>query len=373
MIPPIHRAAGEGDLDEVARLLDADPSLIHCPLSPEDPACPLETAERVNHREIIRLLERRGASSEFNALPPIHQAARHGDLEAIARLLGADPGLIDAPVSPDPDDRPLPTHPVTGRLSEVLLFYRRDSRDQPLHTACIWDQPEAVDLILRHGASPETRGELGRTALHYAAYYAIGRLVDLLADRGADLDARDDLGWTPLTAARKGENGLSQEAVGRLLLARGATVDLASALWLGLPDRARALLAEGPQRVHTSHYPYDLLPMTVQMLCSVARKAGIRVRRGRGGPDEIEAEVAADLDILDDLIASGAPWTDGFQFLEMAIRGTTPAVVERLLAYGADTRVPEVLPGTRLIATARRNGYFADRMVTLLSDHGVEG
>lgn len=372
-LPPIHRAADEGDLEEVVRLLDADPSLIHSPRGPEDPADPLETAQRRNRRDIIRLLEQRGACPEFNALPPIHQAARHGDLEAIARLLDAAPALIDAPISPAPDDRPLPTHPETGRLSAVLLFDRRVNRDRPLHTASRWDRPEAVDLILRHGASPDTRGELGRTALHYAAYQANERLVDLLADRRADLDARDDLGWTPITVARKGGNGISQEAVGRLLLRRGATLDLASALWLSLPDRARALLADDPHCVQTSHYPDDLLPLTILMLSSQARKAGIRVRRGLGGPDAIEAEIAADLDILDDLIAAGAPWTDGYQYLEMATRGTTPAVVERLLTYGANTRIPEQFPGTGLMAYARRNRHFGDRMVALLRDHGIDG
>jgi hypothetical protein len=303
-------------------------------------------------------------------LPPIHRAARDGDVEEVARLLDADPSLNDAPISPAGDAPPLPTHPVTGELVPALTFDRM-GRDKPLHTASRYARIDAVDLLLRRGASPESRGELGRTAVHYAAYYAVVPLVDLLAGRGAGLDAGDDLGWTPLDAARKGENGLTQEAAGRLLVDRGATPDLAAALWLGLPERARAILAGGPGPVRESRFPDDLLPLALLLLKDHARRAGLRVRRGRGEPGDIEGAVEADLDIFDRLIAYGAPLSDGYAMLSSAVRGATPAVVERLLACGLDTRWSAPV-GFGLMAQARGNPHFADRMVGLLRAHGIE-
>ena len=62
-------------------------------------------------------------------------------------------------------------------------------------------QTKIVDLLLRYGASTESRATGGLTPLHVAANNGSTEIAALLIDAGANINALDDVGRTPLTAA----------------------------------------------------------------------------------------------------------------------------------------------------------------------------
>src|SRR5262249_8664499 len=104
--------------------------------------------------------------------------------------------------------------------------------------------PEAVRLLLEHGADPNAR-DLGdnATPLHFAAVHGALDSVRLLLDAGADVHGTGDvhngdvIGW----AARQGN-----EAVIDLLLERGAHHHIFSAIALRDRDLVQQLIEENP-------------------------------------------------------------------------------------------------------------------------------
>jgi hypothetical protein len=103
----------------------------------------------------------------------IHELAGAGDVEAVAKLLGAG-------------------HP---------LDERDDSNCTALHFAADRGRSEVVDLLLDAGASINARDEDDQTPLHYAALCGNAQMCELLLRRGADVKALDSGGLTPQKVA----------------------------------------------------------------------------------------------------------------------------------------------------------------------------
>lgn len=97
----------------------------------------------------------------------------------------------------------------------------------PLRMATLARLPDNVIRLLAAGASVDRRDELGRTALHAAAFHNAVDCMDALLDGGADIDALDDDGYPPLFSAI---NGGAQEAV-KFLVRRGADLDRVYGEW----------------------------------------------------------------------------------------------------------------------------------------------
>jgi len=113
----------------------------------------------------------------------------------------------------------------------------------PLMHAALYGNATLVNDLLRMGADPNVRNDVGATALTWAVDDV--EKVRLLVDRGADVNATTDFGRTPLmlAAAQLG----SADTV-KLLFERGASVNsTALALAAGRGDAAvvRLLLAAG--------------------------------------------------------------------------------------------------------------------------------
>lgn len=122
----LHRAAADGDLEEIARLIDAGAD-VH--------------------------------AYDDLSLTPLHHAAREGHCAAAARLLahGADVNANDS-----------------DRIGET-----------PLSEAVQGSHADMVELLLRHGANPDINGWMGLTARIRAARQkdAAGlRIQTLIAD-----------------------------------------------------------------------------------------------------------------------------------------------------------------------------------------------
>jgi hypothetical protein len=71
----------------------------------------------------------------------------------------------------------------------------------PLMAAAYWCHPEAVNLLLQHGANLEARDHNNQTALFYATRVADLPTIRALLDANADVNVTDARGETPLTIA----------------------------------------------------------------------------------------------------------------------------------------------------------------------------
>ncbi|GAA4551171.1 ankyrin repeat domain-containing protein [Pseudonocardia xishanensis] len=142
------------------------------------------------------------------------EAVRAGDLDRLAVLLAADPGLVHA---------------------------RPDGQRTLLHVLADWPGnrahgPATAAALVAAGADVDARfvGAHRETALHWAASNDDVPLVDALLDLGADIDADGAViaDGTPLSDAV----AFAQRAAAARLVERGATVRQAEAAALGLVD-----------------------------------------------------------------------------------------------------------------------------------------
>jgi uncharacterized protein len=156
----------------------------------------------------------------------IWEAAREGDLAEVQRLVGHDPGLLNATDG--------------GGMT-------------PLICASDWGHVGVVRWLLDQGAAIDEWDDEGGTALGLACYNADTPVVRLLLDRGADPTIADEGGSTPLIMA----SDLGHLEVVRLLLVRPSAKGVVNhcdhegttALWwacyVGHGGMVRALLESG--------------------------------------------------------------------------------------------------------------------------------
>jgi ankyrin repeat protein len=134
----------------------------------------------------------------------------------------------------------------------------------PLHLASYYGKLEIVRALLAHGASVNTKGELGQTALHLVLDGSRSgpdgvRIVRLLLEHGADVNAKDSNQETPLHLACN----YQEFSIGRVLLVFGANANAANiwgqtplhmlSLWPYVEDESRlvGILVDGGADVNS--------------------------------------------------------------------------------------------------------------------------
>jgi RNA polymerase sigma factor (sigma-70 family) len=191
----LYEAAALGSVPRLTSLLAAEPVLalhrgpadttpLHFASTPEVARILLEAGADPTARDgyggtaaRVAAYSRRGRSAvarflvERTGEDDIFLRAAIGDAEGVARMLDADPALLQAT---DPH-----LNPAMGRGAT------------PLHIAAALEELAVMRLLLERGASVSSSGADGSTPLHHAAYHGRIRAVELLLQHGADPRARD--------------------------------------------------------------------------------------------------------------------------------------------------------------------------------------
>jgi len=144
---------------------------------------------------------------------PLYYAALCGFRDIAERLVGADPGDVNA----QGGKRVTPLHAALdkGHLSVAELLVECDadmgSRDSwsrtPLHTASHRGYTDTVSLLINRGADLDVENDRQETALYLASKKGRQEVARLLLKYKADTNRPDVHGWTPLhVASREGHD-----------------------------------------------------------------------------------------------------------------------------------------------------------------------
>ena len=228
---PLYMASSRGHVEIVRSLLDrgADPNAQCDDFDVlELNWTPLLVASKMGRVEIARVLLEHGAKVGYQdnfGTGPLHIALRHQSSE-LSRLLldhGANPNTTDIW-----DNTALYVASTNGQVADVLLLLehgaRMDGKDvlghTLLHEAVTSSSGglEVMQLLLDHGADPNTQIKDGWTALHWAANFGRFEVAEVLLKYGADPHAQTDVGETPFQVASRRNN----TQITRLLSERSA-------------------------------------------------------------------------------------------------------------------------------------------------------
>jgi ankyrin repeat protein len=188
--------------DETAR--DRDETVLTLCRPRADGRTPYAVAELHGNREVAAWLLARGASDDLLPIDRLVAACSRGDRAAAAAMLTTTPGLRSQ-IGPE----------------HYAAFYR----------AAETNDTRALEAMIECGFDPNRGDEsIDKTALHVAAMEGWPDAVRVLLDHGASVTARDrEFKAQPLLWAAEGSRtqrpGRDHAAVGRLLLDAGSPTD----------------------------------------------------------------------------------------------------------------------------------------------------
>lgn len=197
------KALTGNELSTVKSLASGDPELLARPI---DGVSPMMQA--LYHRATDVAAWLRDYAIELT----VHEAAALGDVEALERILSADPACINEHAR----DGFMPLHlaaffghprAVTLLLAngaEVNAIAENPTRVRPLHSAVASRHTTAVHAILDAGPDVNAKQAGGFTALHAAALHGDEAMVALLLEARADTSIAADDGRTAADFAREG-------------------------------------------------------------------------------------------------------------------------------------------------------------------------
>lgn len=203
----IIKAATDGDVQAVERLLEDEPGLAHARAASGE--TPLMSALYRRHTAVVDVLVSRGAVDDAFA------AAALGDTRALERAIAAAP--------------------------EVVRGYAYDGWTA-LHLAAFFGHGDAIDRLLAAGAdiAAVSTNSLRNTPLHAAVAGGHADAALRLIDRDAAVNVRDAGGHTPFHIAAEG----GYVPVVKAMLAHGADPHV-------VDEEDRTPLARAAARNHT--------------------------------------------------------------------------------------------------------------------------
>lgn len=205
--------------------------------------------------------------------------------------------------------------------------------EKPIHIAARAGAHDALVMLLLSGAKADVPDTGGRTALMFAAHMGHISSVTLLLDKGADLSAVDNSGFSPLYHACHAYN----DTMVKLLMERGAD--------------ANGPTGSTPPVMAVSGGRHQLTML--KMLLAKGADPNRQDRNGRSPLDECLSEpnhggVSALLDY-----GAKPSGRTGAALIWSAAVVKNDALVDRLLAVGADPEVPMDDKGTDVLEIAR--------------------
>ena len=186
----------DGTADEVASVLDADPSLME---SNVFRVSLLHDAAFKGNADVVDVLVKRGAALS------IHAAAALGRVETVRAMLDADPTLLEALYVDRPMDEQTPLK-IAANMAETGVF----------------------NLLLDRGANINGQvtlpggGNGASTVLHGAVYSGSVEMVTLALARGADVSLTNPWGATPLGTNWPSRRRTNAPEISDILIAHGA-------------------------------------------------------------------------------------------------------------------------------------------------------
>ena len=114
----------------------------------------------------------------------IHQAAKAGDLEEVARLIGEDPLLLNLKSSGGSSPLHFAATHEDPAVAEYLLSIGAPVNEYnasgytPLHYAAVYNREAVASVLILHGGDPETCSLEGHSSLHMAAISSLKRMMN---------------------------------------------------------------------------------------------------------------------------------------------------------------------------------------------------
>lgn len=199
---PLHVVAASWGVDLAALLVEHGAEVTR---RRTDGRSPYAVAELNGNREMADWLLGQGAPSDLTDVDRLVAACSHGDQAAATAMLAARPTLRDG-LGPE----------------HYGAFYRAAERN---------DAP-ALEVMLACGFDPNRGDEsIGKTVLHAAAMEGWPEAVRILLAHGASVSVRDrefkaqPLVWAAEGSRSRNRDGRDHAAVGRLLLDAGSPVE----------------------------------------------------------------------------------------------------------------------------------------------------
>ena len=193
-------AIKDGKKEEVERLLDLDPGLIH---QRDNGLSPILVAAYHQEPEIASFL------ADKTVAINIFEAAATGKINNIIRLLARDPSLVNAYT--EDGFHPLGLACFFGHLDSAEYLVkagapinaqsRNGLKAAPIQSAAAGRHRKIVKMLLDHNADPNIREQGGYTPLHAAAQNGDEEMIRILLYGGADLTIKSNDGKTPLDLA----------------------------------------------------------------------------------------------------------------------------------------------------------------------------
>jgi ankyrin repeat protein len=194
MSQELFQAIHDNQIEQVKQLIAGDPDLARA--KNQAGVSALMQARYEGRREIVDVL--RAAAGDLD----VFEAATLGDSARLRALLAKDPALAKAFSNDGFTALHLAAFFSQPEAAEELLRAGADAnavaknamKVAVINSAASAGRADLVKLVLRAGADPNARQQMGYTALHAAAAHDNVEMAQALLDAGADPSLRSDDG-----------------------------------------------------------------------------------------------------------------------------------------------------------------------------------